>query len=326
MQVVLLILINIIMATVFYLILRFRLENSVNDYREKKIRREMDNIISEFNNAAERNISILENRISVLKSLLDKTGNLKTINFNLNDSIEENIDINKIKDDKKIKTKENITSSYNIDNIQKYSTAISDIKSFKNESSATQNDVENENQKNEIENYTTQSAGNSTREIDKKIKSYFSNLKDWITDYTGEVITKTIRYKQDLSYRSRSFVNSIDLSGKNGVNNKINSEDTRKNISSISDAVKVSDLNIKFEKCLSQTINITESNQNPLSNEKKQDFLHLKEIEITNMFLYSEDKYLLISELHERGYTSDFLSKCSGIPVGEVNLVLDLNS
>ena len=49
MQIVLLILINIAMFTVFYLIIRFKLESSVPAYREKRFRGEVDKIISEFN-------------------------------------------------------------------------------------------------------------------------------------------------------------------------------------------------------------------------------------------------------------------------------------
>ena len=51
----------------------------------------------------------------------------------------------------------------------------------------------------------------------------------------------------------------------------------------------------------------------------------LSEHEITQMFSACEDKYSLISELFEKGYTAGIITRCSGIPIGEVKLVLDLN-
>ena len=41
----------------------------------------MDAIINEFNSTAERNISLLENKIATLKKLLDISGDLKSVDF-----------------------------------------------------------------------------------------------------------------------------------------------------------------------------------------------------------------------------------------------------
>jgi hypothetical protein len=60
MEFVLLIFINIIMGTIFYLILRLRLEKHASDYKEKRLKREIDEIISIFNETAERNIQFLK--------------------------------------------------------------------------------------------------------------------------------------------------------------------------------------------------------------------------------------------------------------------------
>ena len=88
MQLVLLILINVIMGTIFYLILRLKLEKYASDYREKRLKREMDEIICEFNATAERNISILENRIEIFKKLLEKSGAISKIDFSVDDDKE----------------------------------------------------------------------------------------------------------------------------------------------------------------------------------------------------------------------------------------------
>lgn len=51
----------------------------------------------------------------------------------------------------------------------------------------------------------------------------------------------------------------------------------------------------------------------------------IDEAGIADMFASAEDKYLLISELFTRGCSVEILAKCSGIPVGEIKLVLNLN-
>ncbi|HEY1405976.1 MAG TPA: hypothetical protein VF857_05145 [Spirochaetota bacterium] len=67
-------LVNILVGTVFYLIISLKLEKSASELHVKKIRREMDEMIREFNLTAERNISLLENRIDIMKRLLEKNG------------------------------------------------------------------------------------------------------------------------------------------------------------------------------------------------------------------------------------------------------------
>jgi hypothetical protein len=52
----------------------------------------------------------------------------------------------------------------------------------------------------------------------------------------------------------------------------------------------------------------------------------MSDSKLIEMFRNSEDKYLLISELFNEGYPAEMICKCSGIPIGEIKLVLDLNS
>ena len=67
-------LVNVLVGTIFYLVISLRIEKSASEVHVKKIRKEMDAMIREFNQTADRNISLLENRIAVMKRLLEKGG------------------------------------------------------------------------------------------------------------------------------------------------------------------------------------------------------------------------------------------------------------
>lgn len=67
-------LVNVLIGTIFYLVISLRIEKSASEIHVKKIRKEMDDMIREFNVTADRNISLLENRIAVMQRLLEKGG------------------------------------------------------------------------------------------------------------------------------------------------------------------------------------------------------------------------------------------------------------
>ena len=67
-------LVNVLVGTIFYLVISLRIEKSASEVHVKRIRKEMDTMIREFNMTADRNISLLENRIAVMKRLLEKGG------------------------------------------------------------------------------------------------------------------------------------------------------------------------------------------------------------------------------------------------------------
>jgi len=75
------ILVNIFIGAALYLIISLKLERSVSDFRQQRLRKEMDEMLKEFNSAAERNISLLESRINVMKRLLEQSGNFKGFDF-----------------------------------------------------------------------------------------------------------------------------------------------------------------------------------------------------------------------------------------------------
>jgi hypothetical protein len=83
MQFFFLLLFNVFLGAVLYLVISLKLERSATEYRERRLRKEMDAIIKEFNLTAERNISILEGKIRVMRRLLEKTGEIKSVDLTM---------------------------------------------------------------------------------------------------------------------------------------------------------------------------------------------------------------------------------------------------
>jgi len=85
-----LVLINVFMGALFYFIISLKLEKSASEFRERKLRKEMEAIINEFNSAADRNITILEHKISVIKRLLEASGDIKSFNAVITEEMRHN--------------------------------------------------------------------------------------------------------------------------------------------------------------------------------------------------------------------------------------------
>jgi hypothetical protein len=83
MQFFFLLLFNVFLGAVLYLVISLKLERSATEFRERRLRKEMDEMIKEFNMTAERNISILESRIGMLRKLLEKTGDIKSLDITM---------------------------------------------------------------------------------------------------------------------------------------------------------------------------------------------------------------------------------------------------
>ncbi len=79
MQFLTILLINILMGAIIYLLLSLKLAKTSSEYREQRFKREMDEIIKEFNITADRNISILENKINLVKKILQESGTIQGI-------------------------------------------------------------------------------------------------------------------------------------------------------------------------------------------------------------------------------------------------------
>jgi hypothetical protein len=286
MEFFLLILVNIIMGTIFYLILRLRLEKHASDYREKRLKREIDEIISVFNETAERNITILENRIEYLKKLLEKSGTIDNINLRIDDSKYKSKNIIEI--DRKetvIKTSKDIINNID-DNLSNV------IEVMDNETGITENATADNQEK----NY-------------KSISKYYLQIKEKLS----------IAYRSVIGYKS----GMATLYNKNGRSFNLN--DNSETDDNISADVLFNTPGANMEKN-GITNNEAYLPDPDLRDEVKKDkVLSGIHSELEQMFRTSEDKYLLISELFNEGYSPEVICKCSGIPIGEIKLVLDLN-
>jgi hypothetical protein len=81
MQFFFLLLFNLFLGAVLYLVISLKLERSATEYRSRKLRKEMDEMVGEFNATAERNISLLERKIRVMRLLLERAGDLKSFDM-----------------------------------------------------------------------------------------------------------------------------------------------------------------------------------------------------------------------------------------------------
>jgi hypothetical protein len=287
MEFILLIFVNVIMGTIFYLILRLRLEKHASDYREKRLKREIDEIISVFNETAERNITILENRIEYLKKLLEKSGTIDNIDFKIDDSKYDGKEIKETeKKEKVVKTSKHITNIIN-DNLLS-ALEITDIETGISEKTTADN---------QEENY-------------RSISKFYLQIKEKLT----------ITYRSLMGHKP----GMVALYNKNGHSFDLKDNPARGDnlpadvLSGSSDVNKGKDYIIDSETYLSDP---------DLKDDVKNDkVLSGMDYELEQMFRTSEDKYLLISELFNEGYSTEVICKCSGIPIGEIKLVLDLNS
>lgn len=256
MEFFLLFIFNIFTGAVIYLILSLKIERTSSSYQEQKLKKEMGEIITEFNSTAERNITLLENRINLMKRLLNEKGDFRGIDL--------------VIDDEKIKhVKKHDLKSEKIDSgMQRTSTGI-----------LTQN--------------------NNTVSQKPPVKND-GNILVGIIDKISN-ITRDFTASDEADKKNTS---DVEIAGKN-----------KKSTDSRIDYIVDSDIKIPVQ---------------PV--EEKSDYtgseIHQKEKneeDIAVLFSNSPDKYSLISDLHKKGYTVDDISRHSGLPAGEVRLVISLN-
>jgi len=268
MEFFILIVLNIFIGAVLYLVISLKLEKSASEFREKKLRKEMDDIIKDFNSTAERNISILENRINILKKLLEISGDLKTLDITLND------------DDKAATDSETII-------------------------------MENETiVENKTDSLSTEKIENSNDIADKQ--------RDF----------ETINHRSDLRLLLKRFTDKLSkkkgiISKKYKKNERDDIDTEKKNIEKSLPVKKIKSeksIDITVDEDLTQIDNFNNNSDKSIINDK------LSKDEILEMFASTDDKYSIISTLFSKGYTLDDIAKYSGIPTGEIKLVLNLNS
>ncbi|HRS63455.1 MAG TPA: hypothetical protein P5554_09725 [Spirochaetota bacterium] len=239
MEFFLLFLFNIFTAVVIYLVLSLKIEKSSATFQEKKLRKEMGEIITEFNSTAERNITILENKISILKRLLNEAGNIKGIDMRVFD----NGDLPGMRGETKLQTLEEKNTP-----------------------------------------------------VERK------------PSHTKEVAPSNEIISADVS-KLRTFEKTEKAKAKATTMTK---EERKKSIDFIEDS-PIDFLDI-----------YKEEKGSPVGLEDKIE--ESLEDNISELFAKTKDKYTLINDLYSKGYTVEELSRFSGLPSGEVRLVISLNS
>ena len=283
MEFAILIIINIFLGTVFYLVISLKLEKSASEFREKKLRKFMDDIIQEFNATAERNISLLENKIVIMKKLLEKLGDVKTINIEIGDDplsgggIDEKYESAKRIEEGEEKTGEKVLAG----------------ESFHAFDNSDRSAVRN-----------------------GKLIDYLIILKERAAGIVRNSGTNIMNYLHNLKVRSKGNSESGE--------DRIPLIDTYSDIPDSSEGINSDYVGKNFDALIERDYSEIQEKLSVDSEDTIND--EMNEKELSDLFRASEDKYSLISDLYVRGYTVDVISKCSGIPIGEVRLVLNLSN
>lgn len=235
------ILFNLFTGSVIYLILSLKIERTSSTFQEKRLRKEMDEIMTEFNAATERNISLLENKIELVKRIAGENGIIKNFDYTVKDEVFEN-------------NQKNINTAYIKD------LSLSDNKKIE----------KNFNIPNEVS-----VKGNDLR--------FLHNLIDKLPFIKKDVENIELK-KFDTVLMNESVEYSIEK-----------------------DLVRGSVFDLKADEDIYP------------------DLTEEEEEGIEELFQNAEDKYGLLCNLHIKGYSIEELSRFSGIPVGEVKLIISLN-
>ncbi len=268
MTIAILIIVNIFMGALLYLIISLKLEKSASEFREKKLRKEMDEIIKEFNATADRNISLLENRITALRRLLERTDSLKGLDLTLSGEEPAGGSDPHIRQDTP-----GPGTGITGETVDEQPEVSPDF-TFKPETGA------------------------------KSKKS--------LLIFTKKVMKSIGRKTEEISER---------------ISGAISGDNNRENIDFTVDDEKppehrvVSSDEYRIEKDLRDIAQPEEPVDGVLQEEPPADELTIDEI-----LSSSEDKYSVISRLYEIGYPAEDIARHSGIPVGEVKLVLNLHN
>lgn len=241
MDIFFMILFNLFTGSVIYLILSLKIERTSSTFQEKRLRKEMDEIMTEFNAAAERNITILENKIALVRRIASDNGIIKNFDYTVKDEVLEN------------NQKNNIASK---------------------EESALINEKKTEKSFSKINQASVKSPD----------LGFIHNLIDKLP-----FIKKDVENIEEKSFNTVLKNESLDYSIEK-------------------DMVRGSVFDLKVD----------EDIYPDLPEEEAED--------IEDLFHNTEDKYGLMCSLHIKGYSIEELSRFSGIPAGEVKLIISLNT
>ena len=235
MQFFFLVLVNIFIGAVLYLVISLKLERSAQEFRSQRLRKEMDEIIKEFNSTAERNITLLENKITVLQRLLERTGSFKSLDISIGDETEPAAAVSRRNEPA------TVPAVPEADPSPALSSNRAGISAF-------------------------------SRKITRRMRDGMNSLFDALEKHAPPPDQK-IKVRTD-------------------------------------DGPAVSAENRSDHGGTAETV----------------ETVYLDETEIREIILSAENRAEAISRLHGQGYSLDQISKCSGIPAGEITLVLNLQN
>jgi len=241
------------MWALFYLIISLKLEKSASHFREQKLRSEMDEITKEFNAVAERNISMLETRIAVIKRLLERSGDIKSVDLVLGEGDEAG-------------------------------TAAADFETEKQSVVREQVEDPKEELSSEIKDF-----------FKKGLILSFFRIKTFIRGFSGQDKT-------------------LPASSADGINNSETAEKVKAHSDPVSDAGFLEATLLPPVPGL-ENESAADDSWESLPGDK----------EIQKLFAACDNKYNLVEDLYRKGCSIETLSRHSGIPAGEVKLVLNLN-
>lgn len=257
MEFLLLFVLNIFTGALIYLLLSLKIERSSSTYQEQKLKKEMGEIITEFNATAERNITLLENKIALLRRLMGEAGALKSMDVTLHHKPEN----------------ENAGQD--------------------NTPGMLRNNAE------EKKAHRKSSAESDPGLITKKVPASGE------TGFLGGIMDKM-----------HSIARTPDL--KAGANNGREAGITNE-IMDFKDAGNIA-------KKTGNRIDFRSDDAIDLFSEDDMEVKGEDNPDIAALFRDSVDKYALIAELSTKGYSIDELAEYSGLPAGEIKLVISLNN
>lgn len=282
MQLVILIMVNIFIAAIFYLIISLKLERSATEFRSKRLRKEMEDLINEFNHTAERNLALLEYKINVLRELLKHADALPSIDLRIDEDPLETM--NGPKAEKKIRRKKEPQS-------------FSDLPGM-------QNGVSNE----QIELL-------SRKTEDVHDNAHYKNMIYLSTDKNNNAEQKT-QYSPTVKEQLAAIFGIAYKRGKDYLHNW----HMRRQKKTVKDFQR-SENDIHADYHENVTKELSPEPDIPLLRKNIQS---IDENTLAKMYEDAENKYVLIAQLYSQGYSPAVLSKISGIPIGEISLIVNL--
>lgn len=277
MQLVILIMVNILIASIFYLVISLKLERSATEFRSKRLRKEMEELINEFNHTAERNLALLEYKINILRELLKKSDAVPSLDITIND---ESVVTANTKTRKKKTNKKEEKSAVKTINAPENIEAILEKPSF---------DI-SKMDSNELYN-------NSIVYLERKTAKTFSENKSQVPTVA-----------QQLSEIAKLVLNKFSQYIEARYNKKM------------ADTFTVHSENAPYN--IAEEYDVLQSQYEEKSSETPTPIV---EDELIAMYNDADDKYLMIAKLYSQGYPLQVLSKISGIPIGEISLILNLS-